>query len=121
MILWIMQSATILDLMKRAALPAACLLIILYFGAHALFGPSGYLALDDIRRERSELEQRQSALMKRKAELGRDIGLLDPKGADPDFADELVRRHLGVIRPDEVIVPLDQVGVVRGANSNRNG
>jgi hypothetical protein len=40
--------------------------------------------------------------------LTRDIDLLDPRGADPDFADELVRRHLGVIRPDELIVPLDK-------------
>lgn len=113
-----MQSATILDLMKRAALPAACLLIILYFGTHALFGPSGYFALDDIRRERAELQERQAALMQRKAALSRDIALLDPKGADPDFADELVRRHLGVIRPDEVIVPLGRRGAGAGPAGN---
>ncbi|WP_199553639.1 FtsB family cell division protein [Sandaracinobacteroides hominis] len=106
-----MQSAPILDLMKRAALPAACLLIILYFGMHALFGPSGYLALDDIRQEKAELAQRQAMLMQKKAALSRDIALLDPRGADPDFADELVRRHLGVIRPDEVIVPFERDAV----------
>jgi cell division protein FtsB len=33
--------------------------------------------------------------------------LLDPKKADPDMADELVRRDLGLVRPDEVIIPLD--------------
>ncbi|WP_237829045.1 FtsB family cell division protein [Sandaracinobacteroides sayramensis] len=92
--------------MKRAALPALCLLIILYFGTHALVGTSGYLALDDIRQDRAELEARKLVLEKRRAALERDIALLDPKGADPDYADELVRRHLGVIRPDEVIVPI---------------
>lgn len=102
-----MQPVALLDMMKRAALPALCLLIILYFGTHALFGTSGYLALDDIRSERADLNARKLALEKRRAALERDIALLDPKGADPDFADELVRRHLGVIRPDEVIVPLD--------------
>jgi cell division protein FtsB len=102
-----MQPATAFDLMKRAALPAVCLLVILYFGVHALFGSSGYLALDDIRRAKVELESQQAALAARKAALGRDIALLDPRGADPDYADELVRRHLGVIRPDELIVPLD--------------
>ncbi len=101
-----MQTATLLDMMKRAVLPAACLLIILYFGIHALFGTSGVLALDEIRESRARLGGEQLALLQRKAALERDIALLDPKGADPDFADELVRRHLGVIRPDEVIVPL---------------
>jgi len=103
-----MQPATLFDLMKRAALPALCLLVMMYFGVHALFGSSGYLALDDIRRSRAELEERQAVLNQRRAALVRDIDLLDPRGADPDFADELVRRHLGVIRPDELIVPLDR-------------
>ncbi len=102
-----MQPAAVIDLLKRAALPALCMLVILYFGVHALFGSSGYLALDDIRRSKAELLQQQALLQQRKAALGRDIDLLDPRGADPDFADELVRRHLGVIRPDELIVPLD--------------
>jgi cell division protein FtsB len=102
-----MQPATMIDLLRRAALPALCLLVILYFGVHALFGSSGYLALDDIRRSKAELVAQQAALAQRKAALSRDIDLLDPRGADPDFADELVRRHLGVIRPDELIVPLD--------------
>lgn len=107
MILWDMQPLPLFDVMKRAALPALCLLVILYFGTHALVGPAGYFALDDIRRERQQLDERQAALEARKAALARDIALLDPRGADPDFADELVRRHLGVIRPDEVIVPLE--------------
>lgn len=103
-----MQPATVIDMMKRAALPALCLLVILYFGVHALFGSSGYLALDDIRRSKAELEVQQATLAARKSALSRDIALLDPRGADPDFADELVRRHLGVIRPDELIVPLEE-------------
>lgn len=97
-----------IDLLKRAALPALCMLVILYFGVHAIFGPSGYFALDDIRRAKVHLEAEQASLAQRKAALSRDIDLLDPRGADPDFADELVRRHLGVIRPDELIVPFKQ-------------
>jgi cell division protein FtsB len=102
-----MQPLHLVDLMKRAALPALCLLVILYFGTHALFGPSGYFALDEIRQERATLAARKGELMARKAAIGRDIALLDPRGADPDYVDELVRRHLGVVRPDEVIVPLE--------------
>ena len=102
-----MQSVAFLGLMKRALLPASCLLVIGYFGAHALFGPSGYLALDGIRHEHAELLQKKEAMEARRALLQRDLRLLDPRGVDPDFADELVRRHLGVVRPDEVIVPLE--------------
>ncbi len=107
-ILWDMQPLPLFDMMKRALLPAACMLIMLFFGTHALFGPAGYFALDDIRRERAELVEHKAELVERRAALSRDIALLDPRGADPDFADELVRRHLGVIRPDEVIVPLER-------------
>ena len=103
-----MQPLSLFEMMKRALLPTVCLLIMLYFGTHAIFGPAGYLALDDIRQERSELIARRALLKERHAVISRDIALLDPRGADPDYADELVRRHLGVIRPDEVIVPLDR-------------
>ncbi len=96
-----------LSLLSRAALPAVCLLVAGYFGSHALFGTSGILALEDIRREHAELSAAQAGLVARKDALERDIALLDPRGADPDFADELVRRHLGVVRPDEIIIPLD--------------
>jgi len=103
-----MQPLSLYDLLKRAMLPAACLLIMLYFGTHALFGPAGFFALDDIRGEQAVLAERKAELAEKRAILTRDIALLDPRGADPDFADELVRRHLGVIRPDEVIVPLEK-------------
>lgn len=107
-ILWDMQPLPLFDMMKRALLPAVCLLVMSYFGTHALFGPAGYFALDDIRREQADLSQRRAHLLEKRAVLSRDIALLDPRGADPDFADELVRRHLGVVRPDEVIVPLEK-------------
>lgn len=107
MILKGMKRLPLTDLLKRAALPALCLMIMLYFGTHALFGPTGLLALDDIRKERFELEARHAVLASRKQAIEHDIHLLDPRGVDPDYADELVRRHLGVVRPDEVIVPLE--------------
>ena len=33
--------------------------------------------------------------------------LLDPRKADPDLGEEMIRKDLGLIRADEVIVPLD--------------
>jgi cell division protein FtsB len=42
-----------------------------------------------------------------RAQLRHRSALLDPKKADPDMADELVRKDLGLVRPDEVIIPLE--------------
>ena len=36
----------------------------------------------------------------------RRIALLDPRKVDPDYADELVRSNLGVVRGDEVVLEL---------------
>jgi cell division protein FtsB len=94
------------DLLSRAAIPAACLLIAGYFSSHALFGSSGLLALEGIRQEKAVALARQQELVLRKQRVERNIALLDPRAVDPDFADELVRRQLGVMRPDEVMVPL---------------
>ena len=45
--------------------------------------------------------EREHAALKHRSDL------LDPRKADPDMADELVRKDLGLVRPDEVIIPLD--------------
>ena len=108
-----MQSSALTSLLSRAMLPVLCFLVAGYFASHALFGTSGALALDDIRREKAVLSERQDALEAREVELKRNIALLDPKGVDPDYADELVRKHLGVVRPDEVIVPLEKPAASR--------
>jgi cell division protein FtsB len=33
--------------------------------------------------------------------------LLDPRRADPDLAEEMVRTELGLVRPDEVIINIE--------------
>ena len=100
-------AARSLGLIRRAALPALALLVVGTFAGHAVAGPNGLLAwggyhrdLEDRRLELERLEAERETLRHRSA-------LLDPRKADPDIADELVRRDLGLVRPDEVIVPLD--------------
>ena len=55
----------------------------------------------------SAVSQQIAKLEREKAQLRHRSALLDPRKADPDMADELVRKDLGLVRPDEVIVPLD--------------
>lgn len=94
-------------LVKRAAGPAVAILIIANFAGYAVAGPHGLLAWGEYSRS---LEARQAELARVEAERDRlrhRADLLDPQSADPDLADELVRRDLGVVRPDEVVVTLD--------------
>jgi cell division protein FtsB len=94
-------------LMRRAALPAVCILLIGYFVSHAISGPTGAMAWRGYAAQRHALEVQAAAVAEQKAAIGRQIKLLDPKGVDPDLADELVRQNLNVVKPDEVIVTLD--------------
>jgi cell division protein FtsB len=94
-------------LIRRAAWPALALIIVGTFAGHAIAGPNGILAWGSYHRA---LQQRQVELVQieqEKSQLRHRSDLLDPRRADPDMADELVRKDLGLVRPDEVIVPLD--------------
>lgn len=96
------------SLIRRAALPAVALVILGTFAGHAVAGPNGLLAWGGYHRSLLERKSELAALEAQKAELEHRSALLDPRKADPDMADELVRRDLGLVRPDEVIVPLDK-------------
>ena len=94
-------------LIRRAALPALALVVVGTFAGHAVAGPNGLLAWGGYHRD---LQQRQIELASLEAERDRlkhRSALLNPKKADPDLADEMVRKDLGLVRPDEVILPLE--------------
>ena len=96
-----------LGLIRRSALPALALVIVGTFAGHALAGPNGLLAWSGYHRD---LEQRRTELASLEAERNRlrhRSALLNPKKADPDLADEMVRKDLGLVRADEVILPLE--------------
>lgn len=94
-------------LMRRVFWPALALIIVGNFAGYAVAGPNGLLAWGGYNRD---LQARKVELAKLEAERDRlrhRSQLLDPRKADPDLAEELTRRDLGLVRPDEVIVPLD--------------
>ncbi len=100
-------TSNIFGMIRRAAFPALALIIVGTFAGHAIAGPNGILAWGSYHRA---LHQRQAELAQietQRAQLKHRSDLLDPRKADPDMADELVRKNLGLVRPDEVIVPLN--------------
>ena len=101
------RSNRLLALIRRVAMPALAVVIVGTFAGHAIAGENGILAWGSYHRE---LQQRQAELAQieqERAELKHRSDLLNPNKADPDMADELVRKNLGLVRPDEVIVPLN--------------
>ena len=98
-----------LELARGAVLPSACLLVMSYFAFHAVSGNTGLLAWQGYKVERAIAEAQATQVHADKLALVREVKLLDPAHVDPDYADELVRRNLGVVRPDEIIVPLSDV------------
>jgi cell division protein FtsB len=88
-------------------MPALALIVVGTFAGHAIAGPNGILAWGGYHRALQERKAELTQLQAERAQLRHRSNLLDPRKADPDIADELVRKDLGLVRPDEVIVPLD--------------
>lgn len=85
----------------------AALAALLAITGFAVAGPTGLLAwsenvtaLEARTAEIAELTVHRDALRNR-------VRLLDPHGADPDLASELVRENLGVMHEDEVVITLE--------------
>ena len=94
-------------LIRRAMWPAVSLVIIGTFAGHAVAGPNGLLAWGGYHRDLSAKRIELAKIETERQALKHRSALLDPRKADPDMADELIRKDLGLVRPDEVIVTLE--------------
>ena len=108
-----------LKLIRRAAWPAAGLLIICYFVGAAVIGENGVMAWGDYRRAKAERSAQLARLETERARLQHRSDLLNPANTDPDLAEEMIRGQLGYVRPDEVIIPLDDSTQARPAAQRR--
>lgn len=98
------EDGGLFDLLKRALPIAGCLLLMGYFLSYAIAGPTGLLSWRGFAQDKEAVSAELALRAQEKAALQKQVQLLDPKGVDPDLADELVRRNLNVVKPDEVIV-----------------
>ena len=96
-----------LGMIRRAALPALAVVVVGTFAGHAVAGPNGLLAWGGYHRDLAERKVELASLQAERDRLRHRSALLNPKKADPDLADEMVRKDLGLVRPDEVILPLE--------------
>jgi cell division protein FtsB len=100
------KRSTFRTMLRRAGPPAALLIVGAFFGGYAIMGPNGALAYGDIQRQLDKRQSDLAVLEKQRAELKNRVALLDPRHADPDMVDELARKKLNVVHPDDMIVDL---------------
>ncbi|MCJ7422335.1 FtsB family cell division protein [Sphingomicrobium astaxanthinifaciens] len=93
--------------MRRVVWPLFAFVIIGNFAGYAIAGDNGLMAWGGYYRALEEREAELAALEAQRDALRHRSELLDPRAADPDMAEELVRRDLGLIREDEIIITLD--------------
>lgn len=98
--------STFRTLLRRTWLPTLALIVMAFFGGYALLGANGILAYGQYKHELAAKQAQYAALTRQRAVLKNRVALLDPRHANPDMVDELVRKQLDVASPDEVIVPL---------------
>ncbi len=96
-----------IGMIRRAMGPALALIVIGTFAGHAIAGPNGLLAWGGYHRDLGARKVELAGLEAQRTQMRHRSALLDPRRADPDMADELVRRDLGLVRADEVILPLN--------------
>jgi cell division protein FtsB len=97
-----------LQVIKRAALPALGFLIIANFLGYAVVGANGILSWGDYRQLKAERMVELAQVEEERTRLAHRANLLDPRKADPDLADEMIRSELGLVRPDEVVIPIKE-------------
>jgi cell division protein FtsB len=100
------RRSTFRTMLRRAGPPAALLIVGAFFGGYAIMGPNGALAYGDIQRQLDKRQSDLAVLEQQRAELKNRVALLDPRHADPDMVDELARKKLNVVHPDDMIVDL---------------
>jgi len=96
-----------IGLIRRAAWPAVALLVVGTFAGHAIAGQNGLFAWRGYSEQLEVRKVELAALAAERNQLRHKSALLDPRKADPDLAEEMVRKDLGMVRADEVVVPLD--------------
>ena len=88
-------------------MPAGCIVAIAYFAYHTFQGEHGLGASSVYESQIRELSVVAKKVRDQRETLEHRVALLSPNHVDPDYADELVRRHLGLAHPDEDVIMLE--------------
>ena len=83
--------------------PAVTLAVVSYFGAYAIWGNRGILALEDTQAQLGIRQQQLAEVQANRQRLEHRITLMSRN--DPDLVEELARTQLMDAAPNQVAVP----------------
>ena len=83
--------------------PAITVAVVSYFGAYAIWGNRGVLALEDTQAQLGIRQQQLSELQASRQRLEHRIALMEKN--DPDLVEELARTQLMDGAPNQVALP----------------
>ena len=85
--------------------PAISVAVVSYFGAYAIWGNRGMLALEDTQAKLGIQQEQLAQLRDNRARLEHRIALMEKNGGDPDLVEELARGQLMDGAPNQVALP----------------
>ncbi len=85
--------------------PAVTVAVVSYFGAYAIWGERGLLALEDSQAKLGMAQQQLAEVQGTRDRLTHRIALMEQPGSDPDLVEELARTQLMDGAPGQVAVP----------------
>jgi cell division protein FtsB len=81
-----------------------CIALLSSFAWYSNKGPRGYAYRDSLEQQIAELEKANADLGSEKLALEKRVQLLRPEHIDRDMLEELARRDLRMVYPNELIV-----------------
>jgi cell division protein FtsB len=83
---------------------AACTVTLLTFGWHGFAGTRSVDYLTSLQVAHDSLEVKLAQLTNEKNAMEKKLHLLRPESVDPDLVEELVRAHLGLVKPGDLVI-----------------
>ena len=77
-----------------------------YFGYHAVQGDRGLIAWWNLRFEIEKTNEELARVTTEKQALENRVALLRPQNLDRDMLEERARLMLGVVRSDDLVIPM---------------
>ena len=93
---------------KALAGPMLGVMLTGYFGYHLVEGDRGLLAWMRLQQELRQAKETLATVAGARAELEHRVRHMRPDHVDPDLLDLQIRKTLNVLRPDEIIIPLNR-------------
>ena len=88
----------------RLIAPLLSLVVFGYFGTHAFTGDYGIRSQIKLQKKTVELEQALAQVIKKRDNLEKRVALLRNGTIEKDMLDEQVRRNLGMVNSDDIVL-----------------